>query len=67
MRQKIKIKVWSDLHLEFSRYNFDHIHLSNEDDKDTTLILSGDIGVGTSSIPFIEEMCCSKAWRKAAY
>jgi predicted phosphodiesterase len=53
----MKIKVWSDLHLEFRENLFDHIHIEHPDDKETTLLLAGDIGVGTSAIPFVEEMC----------
>lgn len=53
----MKIKVFSDLHLEFRGYLFDHIHMEHPDDKDTTLILSGDISTGTTAKPFVEEMC----------
>jgi predicted phosphodiesterase len=53
----MKIKVWSDLHLEFRNNLFDHIHLEHPDDKETTLLLSGDISMGTAAIPFVEEMC----------
>ena len=53
----MKIKVWSDLHLEFRGFLFDHIHTPHEDDKETTLLLSGDIGVGTAAQPFVVEMC----------
>lgn len=53
----MKIKVWSDLHLEFRDYLFDHIHIPSTDDKETTLLLAGDISVGTTAKPFIEEMC----------
>ena len=53
----MKIKVWSDLHLEFRNFLFDHIHIEHPDDKETTLLLSGDIGVGIGAKPFVEEMC----------
>ena len=53
----MKIKVWSDLHLEFRKYLFDHIHLEHPDDKETTLLLAGDISTGTTAQPFVEEMC----------
>lgn len=53
----MKIKVFSDLHLEFRENLFDHIHFEHPDDKETTLLLSGDISVGTGSQPFVEEMC----------
>lgn len=53
----MKVKVWSDLHLEFRQNQFDHIHIPHEDDKETTLLLAGDIALGLQSVPFIEEMC----------
>jgi len=58
----MKIKVWSDLHLEFrtddmEKTQFDHIHHEHPDDKETTLLLAGDIGTGTIAKPFVEEMC----------
>jgi hypothetical protein len=53
----MKIKLWSDLHLEFRDNQFDHIHIPHVDDKETTLLLAGDISIGTESVPFIEEMC----------
>jgi hypothetical protein len=53
----VKIKVWSDLHLEFRNDLFDHIHLEHPDDKETTLLLSGDISVATGAKAFVEEMC----------
>lgn len=53
----MKLKLFSDIHLEFREYLFDHIHLPHNDDKETALLLSGDISTGTSAIPFIEEMC----------
>ncbi len=54
---KTKIRVWSDLHLEFRNYLYDHIHLEHPDDKETILILSGDIGCGILSRHFVIEMC----------
>jgi len=53
----MKIKVWSDLHLEFREFLFDHIHIEHPDDKDTTLLLAGDISIGTTAKPFVEAMC----------
>lgn len=53
----MKIKVWSDLHLEFRDHQFDHIHIEHPDDKETTLLLAGDIGLGMGARPFVEEMC----------
>lgn len=54
-----KIRLWSDLHLEFSKNEYSHIWSPSNDDKDCILILAGDINTGTSSIPFIEELCKS--------
>jgi predicted phosphodiesterase len=56
-KKKMKVKVWSDLHLEFRDYMFDHIHLEHPDDKETILLLAGDISTGITAMPFVEEMC----------
>lgn len=53
----MKIRLWSDLHLEFAGFNFDHIYVPKDDDHETTLLLSGDISIGTTAIPLVEEMC----------
>lgn len=53
----MKIRLYSDLHLEFRDNLFDHIHIPREDDKETTLLLAGDIAKGLQSKAFIEEMC----------
>ncbi len=54
----MKFRLWSDLHLEFRNFLFDHIYTPRDDDAETTLLLAGDIGVGAFLIrPFIEEMC----------
>jgi predicted phosphodiesterase len=53
----MKIKVFSDLHLEFRDHKFDHIHTEHPDDKETILLLAGDIGLGMGARPFVEEMC----------
>ena len=43
----MKLRIVSDIHLEFEEYFIEE----HPDDKDTTLILAGDIGVGTE-VPF---------------
>ena len=53
----MKIKLFSDLHLEFRNYLFDHIYEGNPGDDETTLLLAGDISTGTTAIPFVEDMC----------
>lgn len=53
----MKIRLWSDLHLEFRDYKYDHIWTPSEDDKEQTLIIAGDIGVGMAASHFIEELC----------
>ena len=53
----MKIRLFSDLHLEFTKYKFDHIYVPHADDAETTLLLAGDISTGMTAIPFIEEMC----------
>lgn len=42
----MKIKLWSDLHIEFNAFNF---HGTPEDLTDTTLVLAGDIGMNKAS------------------
>lgn len=51
------LRIWSDLHLEFAGYKFGHIYTPSPLDKDTTLILAGDIGVGMQGQEFINTMC----------
>jgi len=57
----MKIKLWSDLHLEFRENLYDHIFdpiwAVPDAHKDITLLLAGDIGVGMGAVPFVEEMC----------
>ncbi len=53
----MKIKLFSDIHLEFRNNLFDHIHIEHPDDKETTLLLAGDISTGIGAQPFVEEMC----------
>lgn len=55
----MKIKVWSDLHLEFRNNLYDHIWTPSEDDKDVVLLLAGDIAKGTASRDFMEALCSS--------
>lgn len=53
----MKIRLWSDIHLEFSDAQYDHIWQANDEDKDITLILAGDIGVGMQARTFVENLC----------
>lgn len=53
----MKLKVWSDLHLEFRNNLFDHLHFEDPADKETTLLLAGDISTGMGAKGFVEEMC----------
>lgn len=57
----MKLKLWSDLHLEFRDNLYDHIFDPIWEDensyKDVTLLLAGDIGVGMGAKKFVEEMC----------
>jgi hypothetical protein len=53
----MKIRVLSDLHLEFSEHKFDHIWTPGPDDKEITLLLAGDIDVGNCSEIFVDELC----------
>lgn len=53
----MKLKLWSDLHLEFSKHQFNHIWTPSEDDKETILLLAGDIDIGLNGQEFITVMC----------
>ncbi len=57
----MKLKLWSDLHLEFRENLYDHIFdpiwADPDANKDVTLLLAGDIGVGMGARHFVEEMC----------
>lgn len=49
----MKYRIMSDIHLEFG-----HLEVTElPDDKESVLILAGDIGVGMSAYDFVEEMC----------
>jgi predicted phosphodiesterase len=52
----MKFKLLSDLHLEFDRGN-PWFPQPTADDKDTTLLLAGDIHVGKNAEMWIDEMC----------
>lgn len=49
----MKLRILSDIHLEFGDIEITKL----PDDKDTVLVLAGDIGVGMSALPFIKDMC----------
>lgn len=49
----MKFKLLSDLHLEGAHW----MPTPHETDKETTLLLAGDIHVGRQALPWIEEMC----------
>jgi predicted phosphodiesterase len=53
----MKIRLFSDLHLEFSDHSFDHVWVPSDDDADMTLLLAGDIDVGLLGQEFIQEAC----------
>lgn len=53
----MKLRILSDLHLEFSGNKFKHIWVPSEEDKDITLLLAGDINVGLGARFFIENLC----------
>lgn len=55
----MKIKVWSDLHLEFRENLYDHIWEPSESDKDVTLLLAGDVAKGTAGEDFMHALCAS--------
>lgn len=51
------IKLWSDLHLEFSEGRYDHIADNSLSQKDVILLLAGDISTGTDAKDFVIDMC----------
>ena len=53
----MKIRLLSDLHLEFRDNKYDHIWIPSITDKEEILILAGDISVGTCARDFINELC----------
>ena len=57
----MKIRLFSDLHMEFSPYVIE----PHDDDKDTILVLAGDVGVGDKVSPFLND--CGKQFRKVIY
>jgi predicted phosphodiesterase len=61
----MKISLLSDLHLEFSGNKFKHIWTPSDDDKEITLLLAGDIGVGLGARFFIENL--SKSFKHVLF
>lgn len=57
------IRPLDDIHLEWSDYRFELPELPT--DSETTLVLAGDIGVGVSAVPWIEEV--AKRFRHVIY
>lgn len=49
----MKVKIWSDLHTEFKAFEY----TKHPEHADMTLILSGDIGLGTRAEEFITQLC----------
>jgi predicted phosphodiesterase len=53
MENNMKIRILSDLHLEFGNLIITRL----PDDHDTILVLAGDIHVGMKGLDFVDEMC----------
>jgi predicted phosphodiesterase len=53
----MKFKLSSDLHLEFERKAPAFSFSVQPDDKETTLILAGDISTGVNAVPFVLACC----------
>lgn len=53
----MKIKLWSDLHLEFSGHKWGHLWDKSEQDKETVVVLAGDIDLGSNTQHFMDELC----------
>lgn len=52
-----KIRVMSDLHLEFQKSNISGIWTPSEADSEQILVLAGDIDVGQNGTHYITELC----------
>lgn len=61
----MKIRLMSDLHLEFEDRVLNFTPMPQPDDKDTILILAGDVATGIDAVSFIQKMC--KQFRKVVY
>lgn len=53
---KMKIKLWSDIHLEFTDFSYN----PDEEDKETTLVLAGDIGMMNDKLWNFLKNCSEK-------
>jgi hypothetical protein len=53
----MKFKIFSDIHLEFSDHNYDHLWTPSEENKDQILILAGDIDVGNCAAGLVSHAC----------
>jgi len=49
----MKLRVWSDVHLEFGMFNYTKL----PEDKDTILLLAGDIHTGINAVQFVSDCC----------
>ena len=61
----MRFRLMSDLHLEFEDRTLDFTPIPLEDDKNTVLILAGDIALGIDAVGFIQKMC--KQFYKVVY
>ena len=57
----MKLRIISDIHLEFGKFK---LPISDED-KNTTLIIAGDLGIGKMARPWLEYYC--KYFKKVIY
>ena len=53
----MKLRLWSDLHFEFAGHKYDHIWTPSPDDKETIVLLAGDIDLGTCASTFVHDLC----------
>src|SRR5271165_4710916 len=53
----MKLRLWSDLHLEFSKGDYDHIWTPAPENRDQIALLAGDIYMGNLAVKFISELC----------
>lgn len=53
----MRVRLLSDLHLEFEDRTEDYTPIPLKEDADTVLILAGDIAVGMGAVEFLNRMC----------
>lgn len=55
----MKIRLFSDVHLEFSGHKWEHLWKPSPEDQEQIVVLAGDIDTGVSAMPFVDALCDS--------